>query len=126
VAANPKPRTIFESASHQPLLTWPSLSSHANGGSTSRAKIYPQPTSMFFWLVLVCFWGRACELNVVCREEHPDAECRSGSTLAEAAVADDRLKRKSICPVPNISAKTTALMEITHRVSLLRAHTELD
>jgi hypothetical protein len=34
-------------------------------------------------------------------------------------VADDRLKRLSICPVSNISAKATALVEITHRISCL-------
>jgi hypothetical protein len=67
--------------------------------------------------VLVRFWGRARELNLVRREEHPNAERRSGSTLAEAAVADNRLERKSICPVPDASAKTTTLMELTHRVS---------
>ena len=77
---------------------------------------------MFFRSVLVCFWGQACELDTVRREEHAYAECRPGSALAEVAVADDRLKRLSVCPVPNISAKTAALVEITHRISWFLDH----
>src|SRR5215475_16198491 len=76
---------------------------------------------MFFRPMLVCFWGQTEELNVVRREEDSYAEGRSRSALAEVAVADNRLKRLSICPVSNISAKTTALVEITHRTSCLRA-----
>ena len=78
---------------------------------------------MSFRPMVVYFWGRAYELNVVRREEHSYAECRSSSALAEVAVADNRLKRLSICPVFNISAKTTALVEITHRMSCLLART---
>jgi hypothetical protein len=39
-------------------------------------------------------------------------------------VADDRLKRQSICPIPNISAKATAVMKITHPRSELLADTD--
>jgi len=99
-----KPRTIIERASHQPLLTGPSFSSHTDRGSASWTKIQAQPPSMFFRPMLVYFWGRAYELNVVRGEEYSYAECRSSSALAKVAVADNRLKRLSICPVSNISA----------------------
>jgi hypothetical protein len=80
---------------------------------------------MFFRSVLVCFWGQACELDTVRREEHAYAECRPGSALAEIAVADDCLKRLSMCLVSDISAKTTALVKIAHRISCL-AYRNLD
>lgn len=81
---------------------------------------------MFFRPVLVCFCGRANELNVARREEHSYAECRSSSTLAEITVADDRLNRRSICPISNISAKAAALMKITHPMLELLAQMDLD
>jgi len=81
---------------------------------------------MFFRPVLVCFWQRACELNAVRREEHLYAERCSSSTLTEAAVADDGFKRDPICAVPDITAKATAVVKITHRISWPLALTGLD
>jgi len=126
VPANREPRWIIESTPHQPLLTRPSFRSHANSSSALWAKIQAQPPPMFLRPVLECFWGRAYELNAIRGEEHPYAEGRSSSMLTEIAVADDCLKRMSMCPVSNISAQATALVKISHRISRLLASASLN